>query len=124
MSAVNERVDLPIEGMTCASCANRIERKLNRLDGVYATVNYATERAAVDYDPEVAQLEDLLGAVQAAGYQTVLATAEPADIPDRWRYFAFRSYLALQRVDTALLEPYLPPQIFYNLVFSARKPAR
>ena len=38
------------------------------------------------------------------------STAEPAEIPDRWRYFAFRSYLALQRVDTALLEPHLPPR--------------
>ena len=44
-------LELPIDGMTCASCANRIERKLNRLDGVTATVNYATERASVDYDP-------------------------------------------------------------------------
>ena len=79
MSATHsEHVELPITGMTCASCANRIERKLNRLDGVSATVNYATERATVDYDPEVAQPEELLGAVQAAGYQTVLPTAEPA----------------------------------------------
>ena len=79
MSATHsEHVELPITGMTCASCANRIERKLNRLDGVSATVNYATERATVDYDSEVAQPEDLLGAVQAAGYQTVLPTAEPA----------------------------------------------
>ena len=43
-------VELPITGMTCASCANRIERKLNKLDGVSATVNYATERAAVEFD--------------------------------------------------------------------------
>jgi P-type Cu+ transporter len=79
MSATHsEHVELPITGMTCASCANRIERKLDKLDGVSATVNYATERATVDYDPEVAQPEDLLGAVQAAGYQAVLPTAEPA----------------------------------------------
>ena len=64
--------------MTCASCANRIERRLNKLDGVTATVNYATERATVDYDPAVAQPEELLGAVEAAGYQAVLPTAEPA----------------------------------------------
>ena len=79
MSATHpEHVELPITGMTCASCANRIERKLNKLDGVSATVNYATERATVDYDPEVAQPEDLLGVVQVAGYQAVLPTAEPA----------------------------------------------
>ena len=46
-----ERLELPIEGMTCASCATRIEKRLNRLDGVEATVNYATEKAAVDFDP-------------------------------------------------------------------------
>ena len=44
-----ERVELPITGMTCASCANRIERKLNKLDGVTASVNYATEKATVDF---------------------------------------------------------------------------
>ena len=46
------RVDLALEGMTCAACANRIERKLNKLDGVDASVNYATEQAAVRFDPE------------------------------------------------------------------------
>ena len=70
-------VELPITGMTCASCANRIERKLNKLDGVSATVNYATEKAAVDFDPDVATPEELLRAVEAAGYQAVLP-AEPA----------------------------------------------
>ena len=47
------RIELPITGMTCASCANRIERKLNKLDGVTATVNYATETASVDYDAAI-----------------------------------------------------------------------
>lgn len=73
-----QHVDLPISGMTCASCANRIERKLNKLVGVTATVNYATEKAAVDYDPDVAEPDDLLAAVEAAGYQAVLPAAEPA----------------------------------------------
>jgi P-type Cu+ transporter len=68
----SEHVELPITGMTCSSCANQIERRLNRLDGVSATVNYATERATVDYDPGLARPEDLLGAVQAAGYQAAL----------------------------------------------------
>ena len=71
-------VELPIAGMTCASCANRIERKLNKLDGVSAMVNYATEKASVDYDPDLARPEDLLGAVGAAGYQAVLPAAGPA----------------------------------------------
>ncbi len=47
--ASDGRIELDIGGMTCASCANRIERKLNKLDGVTATVNYATEKARVDY---------------------------------------------------------------------------
>jgi P-type Cu+ transporter len=51
MSATREQVELPITGMTCASCANRIERTLNKLDGVTATVNYATEKARVEFDP-------------------------------------------------------------------------
>ena len=81
-SAVTE-VELAIGGMTCASCANRIERKLNKLDGVTATVNYATEKARVSaaagIDPAL-----LVAQVEAAGYTAELprppATAE--DTPD------------------------------------------
>ena len=73
MSATTtERVELPITGMTCASCANRIERKLNKLDGVTATVNYATEKARVDFDPGAVAPERLLEAVRAAGYEATL----------------------------------------------------
>jgi SAM-dependent methyltransferase len=50
------------------------------------------------------------------------ATAAPDQVPMRWRVFAFRSYLALQRLDATLLEPHLPAGLFYNLVLSARKP--
>jgi Cu+-exporting ATPase len=58
---------LDLEGMTCASCAARIEKRLNRLDGVEATVNFATEQATIHCDPPVS-VEDLVGAVEAAGY--------------------------------------------------------
>ena len=61
-----QQVELTITGMTCASCANRIERKLNKLDGVSATVNYATEKARVTFD-DAEQPEQLLDAVAAAG---------------------------------------------------------
>ena len=74
-------VDLPITGMTCASCANRIERKLNKLDGVSATVNYATERAAVEFDPEAVAPEQLVDAVRAAGYDATLPAAPGAGDP-------------------------------------------
>ncbi len=55
--------------------------------------------------------------------RTLEATAEPAEVPFGWRHFAYRSYMVLQRVDTALLEPRLPPELFYNLVLSARRPS-
>jgi len=62
-----ESIELAITGMTCASCANRIERKLNKLDGVTATVNYATEKAKVTY-PEDMTPDDLVDVVEQAGY--------------------------------------------------------
>ncbi|MDA2810314.1 heavy metal translocating P-type ATPase [Nocardiopsis sp. RSe5-2] len=65
------RVELAITGMTCASCANRIERKLNKMDGVTATVNYATEKAQVDFADGVAP-EDLVAQVEKAGYGAAL----------------------------------------------------
>ena len=49
--------------------------------------------------------------------------AEPESISFGWRRFAFNSYIALQKVDTRVLEPYLPAELFYNLLVSARKPA-
>jgi P-type Cu+ transporter len=79
---VTETLDLPVEGMTCASCANRIERKLNKLEGVKATVNYATEQASVEYDPEAVSTDDLVRAVEAAGYRAVLPTPEAEALPE------------------------------------------
>ena len=73
-----DHVVLPITGMTCASCANRIERKLNELDGVSATVNYATEKATVDFDPAAVDPDALVAAVEAAGYQAALPAARRA----------------------------------------------
>ncbi|MEU8466091.1 heavy metal translocating P-type ATPase [Streptomyces sp. NPDC029003] len=61
------QVELAIGGMTCASCAARIEKKLNRMDGVEATVNYATEKAKVTFDAEVS-VADLIATVEATGY--------------------------------------------------------
>ncbi len=66
-----QRLELPIEGMTCAACAVRIEKKLNKLAGVEATVNYTTERATVAFAPAVAP-SDLVAAVEAAGYRALL----------------------------------------------------
>ena len=74
-------VKLDLEGMTCASCAARIEKKLNRLDGVQATVNYVTEQATVHAPPGVS-VADLVGAVQAAGYDAHLARPPHSDHSD------------------------------------------
>ncbi|MEU0508881.1 heavy metal translocating P-type ATPase [Amycolatopsis sp. NPDC006125] len=73
MTAAPERaeVELAIGGMTCASCANRIERKLNKLDGVTATVNYATEKAKVSF-PSGVDPQKLVDTVVAAGYSATL----------------------------------------------------
>ncbi|MCZ9330185.1 heavy metal translocating P-type ATPase [Nocardia farcinica] len=74
------RIELAIGGMTCASCANRIEKKLNKLDGVTATVNYATEKARVEYSG-VLTPEDLVATVEEAGYTAALPTSK-AGKPD------------------------------------------
>ncbi|WP_082374065.1 cation-translocating P-type ATPase [Nocardia sp. NRRL S-836] len=71
-------VELSISGMTCASCARRVERKLNRLDGVRATVNYATEKASVRF-PVGMRVDDLVSTVRAAGYDAAEPRQEPAD---------------------------------------------
>jgi P-type Cu+ transporter len=108
-----ERLELPIEGMTCASCATRIENRLNRLDGVEATVNYATENAAVTFDPARIAPVDLLAAVEAAGYRARLAAPgePPADEaePDPtapWRLrLLVSAALSLPVLLLAMIEP-------------------
>ena len=67
-------VELAITGMTCASCANRIERKLNKLDGVTATVNYATEKAKVTF-PGTVSTDDLLADRRGRGLRRRAADA-------------------------------------------------
>jgi hypothetical protein len=66
--------------------------------------------------------EELLANAWGWGLRTVESTAEPDSVPTAWRWFAFGSYLALQRVDSALLEPRLPAELFYNLLCGARLP--
>ena len=76
MSTTLQHLELPIQGMTCASCASRIEKKLNKLDGVTASVNYATEKAAVEFDPAAVSADELVAAVEAVGYKALLPRAE------------------------------------------------
>ncbi|WP_413753625.1 heavy metal translocating P-type ATPase [Streptomyces sp. R-74717] len=75
-SAESSRAELTIGGMTCASCAARIEKKLNRMDGVTATVNYATEKARVSFGSGTG-LADLIATVEKTGY-----TAQPVRRPE------------------------------------------
>jgi Cu+-exporting ATPase len=102
-------VDLAIEGMTCASCAHRIERKLNRLDGVEASVSYATEQAHVSYPPSLAT-DDLVAVVRAAGYDAAL----PVDGPDR------TSTLPLRLVVAAILTV---PVVLWAMAPATRPPS-
>lgn len=72
------RIELAIGGMTCASCANRIEKKLNKMDGVTATVNYATEKASVEFAPGVSP-DELIATVEKAGYSAELPAPPRSD---------------------------------------------
>ncbi|NYJ03782.1 heavy metal translocating P-type ATPase [Petropleomorpha daqingensis] len=76
-----QTTELLIGGMTCASCAARIEKKLNRLDGVTATVNYATEKAQVSYGGGVTP-DDLIATVEKTGYTAALPRPEPEEQHD------------------------------------------
>jgi len=67
---------LDVEGMTCASCVSRVENKLNAVEGVEASVNLVTEKAAVRYDDERVSIEDLVRAVESAGYRAASPTEQ------------------------------------------------
>ncbi len=103
-----ERVQLEIEGMTCASCAARIEKKLNKLDGVAATVNYATEEAAVSFDSGRVAIDDLIAAVEAAGYHaglpSELVAGEDPTRPLRQRLIA-AALLSVPLAALAMIPP-------------------
>jgi Cu+-exporting ATPase len=80
-AGISDRIELELTGMTCAACASRIEKKLNRMDGVAATVNYATEKATVTFDGAAVQPSDLIATVESIGYGAHLpapaGSAEP-----------------------------------------------
>jgi Cu+-exporting ATPase len=99
-STDRQRLRLDVDGMTCASCAARIERKLNRLEGVDATVNYATEEASVSFDPASVSVDDLIATVEAIGYHAALP-GDVAEAPDAAR--AVRARLAVAVLLTAPL---------------------
>jgi Cu+-exporting ATPase len=106
MAAVTEKgshADLAISGMTCASCAVRIERRLNKLEGVAATVNFATERASVSFDTSRVALADVMGAVEAAGYHASVPEVTTADDDPARPFRARLALAAVLSVPVALL---------------------
>ncbi|WP_241777305.1 heavy metal translocating P-type ATPase [Mycobacterium intracellulare] len=118
----SRHVELRIDGMTCASCAARIEKKLNKIDGVTATVNYATEKASVDYIGEVSP-DQLVDTVTQAGYTANLAQPKPAssdptrtDQADDDQTSSLRQRLLISLVLTApvIALAMIPPLQFTN----------
>src|SRR5919108_2223083 len=102
--------------MTCASCANRIERRLNQLEGVNASVNYATEKASAEFDAAAVAPEQLVAAVEAVGYQAVLPAAEPAAETeiDETAPLRVRLLVSLALTVPVLLLAMIPPLQFDN----------
>jgi Cu+-exporting ATPase len=110
MSDGSAGIELLIGGMTCASCANRIERKLNKLDGVHASVNYATEKAWVSA-PAAVSPQTLVETVEAAGYTAQMAQRDEAPEPlDPARALRDRlviaAALAVPVIVLAMVEPF------------------
>jgi Cu+-exporting ATPase len=104
----SERVDLVIEGMTCASCATRIEKKLNRLDGIAATVNFASEHAAVTFDPAQVSVNDLIGTIEAAGYHAAIPNTDNNNDDDSTKPYRRRLVLAVVLTVPLVLFAWVP----------------
>jgi P-type Cu+ transporter len=109
---MSQTLELPIEGMTCSSCAGRVEKSLNGLEGVEATVNFATERASVSFDPAQVAPEQLVEAVEGVGYAATLPAqgaedeapaADPTE-PLR-RRLIFSAALSLPVLLISMIEP-------------------
>ena len=108
----SDRVDLVIGGMTCASCAARIEKRLNKIEGVTATVNYATEQAKVAL-PTGVSADDLIAQVEAAGYSARLpeppsASAGPEGEPDETAALRTRLLISLVLTVPVILLAMIP----------------
>lgn len=115
-------VELSIGGMTCASCANRIERKLNKMDGVTATVNYATEKAKVTFADGIVP-QDLIAEVEKAGYTAALPApprreaegdGAPEEPEDGLRPLRNRLITALVLAVPVIAMAMIPPLQFTN----------
>ncbi|SDY10444.1 heavy metal translocating P-type ATPase [Nitrosomonas sp. Nm33] len=72
----HKHIELPIEGMTCAACAARIEKNLNKLPGVHAAVNFASEKAIIEFDDAATHAEDLIHSIEKAGFHVIPPTIQ------------------------------------------------
>jgi P-type Cu+ transporter len=111
-------IDLPISGMTCAACAARIEKTLNRLPEVRAAVNFATEKAHIEYPAGRVTPEQLIGAVRKAGYDAQLPAADGDATRKAERLAAYHRDLRLFTVSAVLTLPFLALML-YMLVTGA-----
>ncbi len=107
MNAAPNRIELDITGMTCAACATRIEKVLNRLPGVAASVNFATEHARLTFDPAQSNLESMITAVRKAGYDAQTVTDADRDQEQARRNTAYRAERRLFWIALLLLAPFL-----------------
>ena len=113
-----QRVELDVSGMTCAACAARVENRLNKLDGVRASVNYATRVATVDA-PEAVSADELCAVVHKAGYQAEMRTAGADDRPDPDDATA-RSLLVRLAVAAVLFVPLSHLSVMFAVLPSTR----
>lgn len=112
-----QQVELSLEGMTCAACAARIEKVLNRRPGVQAAVNFATERAQVTFAPALSSVDDLLKAVAKAGYSAYLSQNLSAAEEESKRAKRYNWSLRLLLFSVVLTAPLLAQMgvMFFNL---------
>jgi Cu+-exporting ATPase len=107
VTAAPETIRLDVDGMTCAACVARVEKKLNKLDGVDANVNLASESATVRFDPARVRLDQLVAAVESAGYRATPAQRE-REQRDPWR----RRFVVSALLTAPLVALMLPPLQF------------
>jgi Cu+-exporting ATPase len=114
LMVATRHIELDIGGMTCASCAARIEKKLNRLDGVVATVNYATEKATITF-PTSLSPQDLIATVEHTGYTAALpAELQAEDESDELRPLRTRLSVSVALAVPVIAMAMLPPLQFPN----------
>jgi ubiquinone/menaquinone biosynthesis C-methylase UbiE len=101
------------------------EHRLEHVVDVHAftPARLESHAAAAGFDGVRVSGEELVAGLFGWANRTLEASADPLDVPWAWRVYAYRGYLLLQMLDRSLLEPRLPPAIFYNLLISARAPA-